>query len=344
VLAAVQDSSAQSAQITGRVTDPTGAVVSRAEIRVSHVGTTLEKTSATNDAGIYVVPFLTPGTYTMKVTMAGFKSITRTAIQLEVDQVARIDFNLEVGETSESVTVTESAPLIQSESGSIGQVVGHKKVVDLPLNGRDFTQLATLTPGALAGGNNATLGGGPTIIMNGMRPSKTAFVIDGVNATNQWIDGVVTQPSPDAIEEFKVQSNALNAEFGQGGGIVSIQLKSGTNQYHATLFEFLRNDRPDARNFFNPAPAKKGVVRQNQFGAAGGGPIVKNRTFIFADYQATRLRRASFFNTLVATEKMRAGDFSELTSPILDPATTRPNPANPSATLKRPIPRQSNPG
>jgi hypothetical protein len=337
-LAAAEDSFAQSAQITGRVTDPTGAVVSGAEIRVSHVGTTLENTSVTNDAGIYVLPFLIPGTYTMKVAMAGFKSITRAAIQLEVDQVARIDFTLEVGETTDSVTVSESAPLIQSESGAIGQVVGHKKVVDLPLNGRDFTQLATLTPGALAGGNNSTLGGGPTIIMNGMRPSKTAFLIDGVNATNQWVDGVVTQPSPDAIQEFKVQSNALSAEFGQGGGVVSIQLKSGTNEYHATLFEFLRNDRLDARNFFNPAPAQKGVVRQNQFGAAGGGPILKNKTFVFSDYQATRLRRASFFNTLVGTEKMRAGDFSDLSTPILDPATARPNPANPSATLKDPFP------
>jgi hypothetical protein len=310
VLSRGQNAFAQSAQITGRVTDATGAVVSRASITIANIATKLEKTSVTNEVGVYVVPFLTPGTYTMKVSMAGFKSITRTPVQLEVDQVARIDFALEAGDTVESVTVTESAPIIQSESGAIGQVVGPKKVVDLPLNGRDFTQLATLTPGALAGGNNGTLGGGPTIIMNGMRPSKTAFLIDGVNATNQWVDGVVTQPSPDAIDEFKVQSNALSAEFGQGGGIISIQLKSGTNEYHATLFEFLRNDRLDARNFFNPAPAQKGVVRQNQFGVAGGGPIIQNKTFIFADYRGTLLRRASFFNTPVATDAMRAGDFS----------------------------------
>lgn len=338
VLTGVQSSYAQSAQITGRVTDPSGAVVSGAEISVSNVETKLQKVSVTNEVGIYVVPFLTPGTYTMKVTQQGFKSITRPDTKLEVDQVARIDFTLEVGDTTESVTVSESAPLIQSESGSIGQVVGHKKVVDLPLNGRDFTQLATLTPGALAGSSSATLGGGPTIIINGMRPSKTAFLIDGVNATNQWVDGVVTEPAPDAIDEFKVQSNALSAEFGQGGGIISIQLRSGTNDYHTTLFEFFRNDALDARNFFNPAPLQKGVLRQNQFGVAGGGPIIKNKTFFFADYQGTLVRRASFFNTPVASDKMRSGDFSELRTPIFDPATARPDPSNPALTLKDPFP------
>jgi hypothetical protein len=338
LLTGVQSSYAQTAQITGRVTDASGAVVLRAEISVSNVETKFQKTSVTNEVGIYVLPFLTPGTYAMKVSLHGFKSITRPAIKLEVDQVARIDFSLEVGDTAESVTVTESVPLIQSESGAIGQVVGHKKVVDLPLNGRDFTQLATLTPGALGGSNNGTLGGGPTVIINGMRPSKTAFLIDGVNATNQWIDGVVTQPAPDAIDEFKVQSNALSAEFGQGGGLISIQLKSGTNDFHVTLFEFFRNDRLDARNFFNPAPAQKGVLRQNQFGVSGGGPIIKNKTFFFMDYQGTRVRRASFFNTPVATERMGNGDFSELRTPIFDPATARSDPANPASTLRDPFP------
>ncbi len=328
----------QSAQITGRVTDPTGAVVSRAEIGVIHVQTGLRKTSITNDSGIYVIPFLTSGDYTMKVSLAGFKSITRQAIKLDVDQAARIDFSLEVGETTDSVTVTDAAPLLQSESGALGQVVGHKKVVDLPLNGRDFTQLATLTPGALTASSTATLGGGSRVIINGMRPSKTAFLIDGVNATNQWVDGVVTQPAPDAIEEFKVQSNSLSAEYGQGGGIISIQLRSGTNDYHATLFEFLRNDALDARNFFNPAPARKGVLKQNQFGFTVGGPIVKNRTFFFGDYQGRRERRATFFNNQAASARMHTGDFSELRTPILDPATARPDPANPAAIVRDAFP------
>jgi len=328
---------AQSAQLTGVVTDASSAVVARAQIEATQVETGLVKTTATNEAGIYVVPFLTPGSYTIKVVLAGFKTLTRPAIQLQVDQVARIDFRLEVGQTSDSVTVSEAAPLLQSESGAIGQVVGHKKVVDLPLNGRDFTQLATLTPGALAAGSTSTLGGGSRVIINGMRPSKTAFLIDGVNATNQWVDGVVTQPSPDAIEEFKVQSNSLSAEFGQGGGLISIQLKSGTNSVRGTLFEFLRNDALDARNFFNPPPARRGILKQNQFGFTAGGPIVKNRTFVFGDYQGRRERRATFFNTPAASTRMHGGDFSELRTSVVDPATSRPNPTNPAATLRDPF-------
>ena len=217
-------------------------------------------------------------------------------------------------------------------------MVSHQKVVDLPLNGRDFTQLATLTPGALAASSTSTLGGGSRVIINGMRPSKTAFLIDGVNATNQWVDGVVTQPAPDAIEEFKVQSNSLSAEYGQGGGIISIQLRSGTNDYHATLFEFLRNDALDARNFFNPAPARKGILKQNQFGFTLGGPVIKNRTFFFGDYQGMRQHRATFFNTPAGTTRMQNGDFSEIRTPILDPATSRPDPANPAVIIKDPFP------
>ena len=334
----VQTSSAQSAQITGRVTDASDAVVSGATIEVTQVDTGVRKTSVTNDSGIYVVPFLTPGSYSIKVSLRGFKSMTRSDIRLDVDQAARIDFELQVGETAESVTVTGSAPLLQSESGALGQVVSHQKVVDLPLNGRDFTQLATLTPGALAASSTSTLGGGSRVIINGMRPSKTAFLIDGVNATNQWVDGVVTQPAPDAIEEFKVQSNSLSAEYGQGGGIISIQLRSGTNDYHATLFEFLRNDALDARNFFNPAPARKGILKQNQFGFTLGGPVIKNRTFFFGDYQGMRQHRATFFNTPAGTTRMQNGDFSEIRTPILDPATSRPDPANPAVIIKDPFP------
>ena len=334
----VQVSYAQHAQITGRVTDPSDAVVPGVEITITNVQMGIQKTTVTNDSGIYVVPFLVPAMYTMKVELAGFKSITRSAIKLEVDQVARIDFTLEVGAVTESVTVTGGAPLLQSESSGVGQVVGQKKVVDLPLNGRDFTQLATLTPGALASGSSANLGGGPRIVLNGMRASKTAFFIDGVNASNQWVDGVVVQPAPDAIQEFKVQSNALSAEFGQGGGIISIELRSGTNDYHVTLFEFIRNDVLDARNFFNAPPAKQSILKQNQFGFTAGGPVIKDKTFFFGDYQGRRERRGVIFNNPVGSVKMRGGDFSELSATIFDPATTRPDPANPGRTIRDPFP------
>ena len=175
-------------------------------------------------------------------------------------------------------------------------------------------------------------------MLNGMRASKTAFFIDGVNASNQWVDGVVVQPAPDAIQEFKVQSNALSAEFGQGGGIISIELRSGTNDYHVTLFEFIRNDVLDARNFFNAPPAKQSILKQNQFGFTAGGPVIEVKTFFFGDYQGRRERRGVIFNNPVGSVKMRAGDFSELSATIFDPATTRPDPANPGRTIRDPFP------
>src|SRR5262249_18412070 len=192
-------------------------------------------------------------------------------------------FQLIIGEQAELVNVTSEAPLVQSESAVVGQVVGESAVVDLPLNGRNFTQLTTLTPGAFLSGVTGFVRGS-TVVANGMRTSNTVFVVNGINITDQDFEGTAILPPPDAIQEFKVQTNNLGAQQGLGGITISVELKSGTNALHGALYEFLRNDALDARNFFSPTTP---ALKQNQFGVALGGPIRRDRTFFFADYSGT---------------------------------------------------------
>src|SRR6185436_7131441 len=243
----------------------------------------------------------------------------------------------------ESVTVVSDAPVLASESAVIGQVIGSKKILDLPLNGRDFTQLATLVPGAISRGTNASLEA-PAISVNGSRNSKTVFMVDGGSVTSQYFDVASVVPSVDAIEEFTVQSNAFAAENGQGTAIISASLKSGTNQVHGSAFEFIRNQVLDARNFFNTTGVRP-PVKQNQFGFTLGGPIGvprvysgKDRTFLFGDYEGTRIRRAQTFNTAVPSAAMRSGNFSELRTALNDPLTIRNDPNRPGQTLRDAFP------
>lgn len=332
----------QTAQITGRITDATDRVVPGSVLTLTNVDTGLEKTATSNEQGYYTLPLLSPGHYTLVVRKEGFQSINRPGITLEVGQVARIDFPLQVGGVAESVTVSASAPLLTSESAAVGQVIGNKKILDLPLNGRDFTQLATLTPGAISRGTNGTTDS-PVLSLNGARVSKTVFMIDGANASSQYYDGATVVPSVDAIQEFKVQSNAFSAEFGQGSGMVNITLKSGTNELHGSAFEFVRNQIFDARNFFNTT-AVRPPLRQNQFGFTLGGPVTiprvtrgKDRTFFFGDYEGTRLVRPVTNNTPVPSAAMRGGDFSGL--PALQDPTI--NPRTPFAGNRIPASRLS---
>lgn len=200
----------QTGQITGRIEDASGAVVARASLTLKNMETGVNKNAASNDEGYYTFPLLDAGTYAITASMPGFKSVTRWQIKLDVAQTGRVDFTLEVGDASQEITVSSSAPLLQSENAAVGQVIGHTQVVDLPLNGRDFTQLATLTPGATSASSGAILQSS-NIRVNGMRTSKTLFTIDGVSATDQRFDGVIITPPPDAIQEFRVQSNAMSA-------------------------------------------------------------------------------------------------------------------------------------
>ncbi|MEX2264247.1 MAG: carboxypeptidase regulatory-like domain-containing protein [Bryobacteraceae bacterium] len=339
---AVSSLLAQSAQVTGLVLDPTGDSVPGAAVTVTNVATGIRNEVLTNDQGYYTVLFLNPGSYRIRVQKQGFKALDRQEFPLNVAQIARIDLMLELGEVAESVTVAAEAPLLATESGAVGQVIGNKKILDLPLNGRDFTQLATLVPGAISRGTNASLDA-PSMSVNGARSGRTVFMIDGGSVSSQYFDVASITPSIDAIQEFSVQSNSFSAENGQGMAVIAVALKSGTNQLHGSAFEFLRNQVLDARNFFNTSSTRP-PVKQNQFGVTFGGPVIlpklldgRDRTFFFTDYEGTRIRRASQFNTLVPTAPMRSGDFSGRPA-ISDPATTRPDPSRPGAFIRDPFP------
>lgn len=334
---------AQTGQITGQILDPAGTSVPGAKVKVTNADTGNQREGATSEQGYYTFPLLNPGTYELSVQKPGFKAVTRSNIKLDVGQVARIDLSLTLGDMKDSVTVISDAPILASESAVIGQVIGSKKILDLPLNGRDFTQLATLVPGAISRGTNASLEA-PAISVNGSRNSKTVFMVDGGSVTSQYFDVASVVPSVDAIQEFTVQSNAFAAENGQGTAIISASLRSGTNQAHGSAYEFLRNQVMDARNFFNTTGVRP-PVKQNQFGFTLGGPVLlpkiyngKDRTFIFGDFEGTRIRRASTFNTAVPSAPMRQGDFSELRTPLIDPATIRNDPSRPGQTLRDAFP------
>ncbi len=298
---------AQTAQITGRVMDASSASIPGATVTVINTETGVEHEFQTNELGYYTAPLLQPGSYRVTVSADGFRSVVREGVTLDVSQVARLDISLDVGQVNEQITVQGSAPLLQSESAAVGQVITNKRIVDMPLNGRNFLQLATLTPGATSAGTS--LVGGQNIQVNGNRPSKTNYSIDGMSVNDQHYDGALLSPSVDAVQEFKMQSNSMSAENGQGAAAISIELKSGTNQLHGTLFEFLRNDAVDARNFFN-STGETDPLRQNQYGFTLGGPIVKDKTFFFGDYQGTRVRRGVTSNVAVPSAAMQAGDYS----------------------------------
>ncbi|MBC7925193.1 MAG: TonB-dependent receptor, partial [Bryobacteraceae bacterium] len=274
--------------------------------------------------GNYIATALAVGTYSVNVTFTGFKQSSVGNVILQVDQQARVDIQLEVGDAATKVEISDTPPLLSTDTSSVGQVIDNKKIVDLPLNGRNFTQLAALTPGVLTTqvtGTSAPLTGSTTVQVGGGQYNKTEFLIDGVSSQEQGLDGVQLLPSVDAVNEFKVHSNSFAAEYGRGSAIINATIKSGTNEYHGVLFEFLRNDKMDARNFFAPT---KGPYKQNQFGGTLGGPIVRNKLFFFGNYEGNRIRRGLTRNVVVPSAAFRSGDFSALPTQLRDPLTQAP--------------------
>lgn len=316
----------QFGQITGLVTDPTGNSIVGAEVVVTNQRTDVSTKSITNSAGNYTVTSLIPGTYSVTISKTGFGPATRKDIVLQVAQTAEINVTLQVGQVKQSVTVQASGGLLQTQNAVIGTVVPQSGVVNLPLNGRNYLQLATLVPGV----NSAGLGGSffnmpsNNLNINGLRTSATDYIIDGANVMMQFTSGSPFTPPPDAIQEFKVETNNMSAQFGGGGSVVNVSMKSGTNQFHGDLYEFLRNDAMDARNYFS---VKTPELRFNQFGASLGGPIVPNRLFFFGDYQGTRIVHGATHNSVVPTQAEKNGDFSGLPQ-INNPFTGQPVPGN----------------
>jgi Carboxypeptidase regulatory-like domain len=326
----------QAGRIVGTVYDPQKAAVPGAAITVTDTATNVTRRVAANDAGGFVVTPLNPGSYSISATSPGFQTTVRGGIELVVGDAVRVDLELRLGETSTQVQVVAEAAALNTESGTLGQAITNTQIVNLPLNGRGFYELARLTPGATllpSTGNvqkvrpeavNGT-------VISGVRGGQTTFLLDGADTTEQHQGGTWIQTSIDALQELSVQQNAYSAEYARAGGFFNATTKSGTNSFHGVLFEFLRNDQLDARNFFLP---KREVLKRNQFGGTIGGPVIlpgvfngRNTTFFFLSYEATRERQGLVFNSLVPSAAQRAGNFGAVTNRIYDPLTTAPNPS-----------------
>ncbi len=315
------------ATIAGTVSDPSGAAIPEARVAAVNAGTNIEYRGVTGAEGLYVIPNLPVGEYAVRAERDGFKTETRTGMRLAVDQRARVDFQMQVGSVSESVEVTSQVAQVDVESAAVGQVIGNKRVVDLPLNGRNFVQLAALSPGTLVQGSSQFTGQA-SVLVNGNRSGATGFQMDGAENFEQNAQTVQISPSIEMVQEFKVQSSSFGADSGRQAAIVSVVTKSGTNNFHGNVFEFFRNRVFDARNFFS-VDSRAEDRKRNQFGGTLGGPILRNRMFFFGGFEGTRQRLATVRNTLVPTAAQRAGNFAG-GNVIYDPATSiRPNTRSP---------------
>lgn len=318
--------------IVGNVVDETGAMVPGVTISVTNEGTGSARTVQTNEAGGYTVPSLPPALYRIEGQLAGFNKAVQSGVRLGVNQTLRVDLSIAVGDVTETVEVTSTAPQLQTDTSTVASTVDNQKVVELPLNGRSFTQLTILMPGAVAGAgaNTGFQTSGTAVSVSGLRSEANNYTLDGVNNNESFFKTFGVQPSIDAIQEFKIQTNITSAEFGTAAGAnINVVTKSGTNKFHGSAFEFLRNDNFDASGFFaNRSGASKPEFRQNQFGGTVGGPIIKNKTFFFFMYEGQRRSRESTLLNVVPTQAMFSGDLSldvegNLAQQVFDPATTR---------------------
>lgn len=324
-----------SGSISGTVVDPSGAVVPGTSIVVTNVDTNVEVfRSATDEAGRYVAPSVQPGNYIVTASHAGFRTDVRRGIVLLVNQDATIDFTLRVGAVTQMVEVTAGAPLLITQSAALSDVVERKPVEDLPLNGRFFVDLVTLTTGTAPAvdsvqnpNNTEFLGaraGEPGVETNGSRPGSNNYTINGIDDEESCVANIVIYPPVDVIQEFQVQTTNQDAEFGKNpGAAINVVTRGGANSFHGGAYEFLRNDALDAANYFDP-PNEKPPFRMNQYGANMGGPIRKNKTFFFGYWEGERIRQAQTFVDTVPSAAERTGDFSALSAPIYDPTTYDP--------------------
>jgi len=308
--------------ILGTVKDQSGAVLPGVGITVLNLSTNQNRTAVTNERGDYNVPQIPIGQYSVTAELPGFKTEVRSRIEIQVDQRARIDFTLEVGQVSDKVLVTAEASLVQANDASVGTVVDNVQIQQLPLNSRDFEKLAYITPGVSPPQSGSSLSFRGGISIAGTNERGNNFTLDGTSNTTYNVFTYVYKPSVDEIQEFKVQPNAYDAEAGRGeGGQVTVTTKSGTNAFHGGVFEFLRNDAMDARNFFD---VQKPPFKRNQFGGNIGGPIQKDKTFFFFNLEELKLRQHPTRTATVPTLAMRNGDFSGTGIIIKDPLTGQP--------------------
>jgi hypothetical protein len=319
--------------ISGAVTDPSGAAIAGAQVTLTNLGTSEKRSQSTGSDGFYDFVNLIPGHYRIEAEIAGFKRITRPEVVVEVQQTVRIDLAMQVGDVTQSIEVTGETPLLQPETSSLGQVVEERKANELPLNGRNVFNLVSLAPSVIPQGS---AGGTPVGVnpfgwgnyqINGSFGNESAEYLDGQPLNIGYINLPVVIPTQDSIQEFKVQTSNLGADWGKfSGGVINLSTKSGTNGLHGEAYEYLRNKVLNANDFFlNKAGQKRPPFTQNQFGANAGGPLViphydgRDKTFWFFSWEGFRLRTGTAFTTTVPTPAERAGNFSAITTPIMDP-------------------------
>jgi len=324
---AVGSAQSTTSSLTGTVTDTSGAVVVGAAVTIANTATGVEYKATTSDQGVYRVTQLPPGSYTMQVGSPGFATQNIQAFTLLVDQQARQDVKLGLEANSQSITVSGSAQLLDTVSSNQGQVIENKQIQELPLNGRNFLQLAQLstgvTPSNISGMNSPASAwtGTQTVSISvaGLREDDTSYLFDGIEVKNAWYGAIGILPSIDNIQEFKIEQTGSSAAFGNGGTFVNIISRSGTNQLHGTVFEFLRNNAFDARNYFDQGAAP--AFHQNQFGASVGGPIRRNKMFFFGNYEGFRETQPTTVYSRVPTARQLAGDFSASPKQLVSPFT-----------------------
>jgi hypothetical protein len=328
LLAATAHAQTATGQIVGTVKDATGGVMPKAKVVVTNQETGFTRETATRDDGTYVVPLLPVGVYLVTAEQTGFKLAVVSEIQLNVDQVQRVDLELAPGDISERIEVKADATTIETETSTVGQVISQKQVTELPLNGRNFVQLLFLGAGAVqTTGEQGQMrqGAGNAISIMGARPTSNNFMLDGTSNVDTALGTPVAILSVDAIQEFKEQTSTYSAEYGFGSNQINIVSKSGSNDFHGAAFTFIRNEALDAHNFFDNKAAPKPTLDQKQPGFVLGGPVFRNKTFFLANYEGLRVERgfSSFYR--VPTPDELAGRF---TTAIIDPTTGQPFPNN----------------
>ncbi len=323
------------ATFSGTVVDSTNAMLPDSTVTMRNVDTGFKQTVNSDVTGAFLFSRLPVGNYELRVERAGFSAYVQTGITLTVNQVATQTVELKVGQVTERITVESDVDLVVTQTGTVSQLVDQKRVVELPLNGRMAQTLVFVAAGTVDLGRNGcricghggVYPGEQTANVNGAGMGQVNYQLDGAGHNDTYLNANVPFPNPDAVQEFNLQASNFTAEYGNAaGGIVNIVTRSGTNEIHGSLFEFLRNGKLNARNFFAPA---QDTLKRNQFGGSAGGPIVRNKLFYFGTYQGTRVAsQAAGRVAFVPTEAERRGDFSSITRQLVDPVTRQPFPGN----------------
>jgi hypothetical protein len=326
---------ALSGTIVGTITDESGAAIAGASVTLRNTDTGFNRVVSTNPSGQYVAATIPTGSYTIAVEKTGFGKLLREGLQLSAADTATVNLTLHLGDVKQTVEVTGAAPLLEAQNADVSQLIDNRRIIEMPLNGRTFTSLLLLTPGAHVG-SSSNLGNGVSYSMrgstnysvNGANAQDNSYMIDGMVNRNLWLNTLIMVPTIDSIQEFRVMTSNYSAEYGSAAGAVTIvQTKSGTNGYHGSAYEFLRNDKMDANTFFNnrAGVAKQGF-RRNEFGGTVGGAIRKDKTFFFADYQGIRLAQPLSITETIPTLAQRnmlvTGNFGSLGTQIYDPTST----------------------